>query len=242
MEIKLLDPRYKKDEKFYKKFIEGNLSDYISDKSVYIQSVPDFPIYFNTKDDKKREELFLKAVKVIASTYYKQNDIEIFESEIFWHSLLCIYKRDYLLKEYPSIKADSKVFKNIVLKKFDWENYIYKSVFAVKYITKFTESPIKQEYYYKLIINNLDVYNYILKYSIFRNGQFLMNVLQVIDDEGLSESLKAKLSKEYSFGKDLRRGRQVIYEFNKSYPVLLAPMLEKEELKYYFKKFLSYYE
>ncbi|WP_288221234.1 hypothetical protein [uncultured Clostridium sp.] len=37
-------------------------------------------------------------------------------------------------------------------------------------------------------------------------------------------------------------GRRVIFELNKSYPVIMSPMMEKEELKEVFLKFLSYYD
>lgn len=51
----------------------------------------------------------------------------------------------------------------------------------------------ERERYYRLILNNFDMFNYIIKYEIFRNGQFLINIMDVIDETGLSAVLKAKI-------------------------------------------------
>lgn len=40
---------------------------------------------------------------------------------------------------------------------------------------------------------------------------------------------------------DERFGRRVIFELNKAYPVVMSPMLDKEDLKEYFLKYLGYY-
>ncbi len=90
-------------------------------------------------------------------------------------------------------------------------------------------------------MDNLDLYNYIIKYEIFRNDEFLKNILHIIDELDLSKMLKAKIEVHDDLGKDERIGRRVIFEFNKSYPVIVSPMLEKEELKEVFLKYLEYY-
>ncbi|MDU2489947.1 MAG: hypothetical protein E7D27_05060 [Clostridium celatum] len=95
--------------------------------------------------------------------------------------------------------------------------------------------------YYGLIFDNLDVYNYIIKYEIFRNEKFLLNILDIIDELDLSKIMKAKIKDRPDLGKDERYGRRVIFEFNKSYPVVMSPMLDKEALKEPFLEFLSYY-
>ena len=87
----------------------------------------------------------------------------------------------------------------------------------------------------------MDLYNYILKAEIFRNGPFLVNILDIIDEYDLSSVLKAKIKDRHDLGKDERYGRRVVYEFNKSYPVVLSPMLDKESLKEPFLEYLSYY-
>ncbi|WP_286131770.1 hypothetical protein [Bacillus sp. FJAT-25509] len=85
------------------------------------------------------------------------------------------------------------------------------------------------------------MYNYIIKYEIFRNSSFLLNILDIIDELDLSKVMKSKIIWRENLGKDERVGRRVIFEFNKSYPVIMSPMLEKEDLKEWFLKYLSYY-
>ena len=62
----------------------------------------------------------------------------------------------------------------------------------------------------------------LLNYEIFRNDRFLINLLDVTDELGLSKVLKAKIKGRDDLGKDERVGRRVIYEFNKSYPVVMS--------------------
>ena len=87
----------------------------------------------------------------------------------------------------------------------------------------------------------MDMFNYIIKYDIFRNGIFLINIMDIIEETKTSKILKSKIKNRSDLGNDERYGRRVIYEFNKSYPIILSPMLEKEQLKEYFLKYLSYY-
>ena len=164
----------------------------------------------------------------------------LFRSERFWHSWLCLYKRKYLLNIYPQIKEDYGAFKNIVIKKFDWENYIYKAILIAQYVEE-NAQPEKYEYYYRLILQSMDMFNYIIKYEIFRNGKFLINIMDIIEETGLSSILKAKIKNRPDLGKDERYGRRVIFELNKAYPIVMSPMLDKDMLKEYFLKYLGYY-
>ena len=77
--------------------------------------------------------------------------------------------------------------------------------------------------------------------QIFRNGQFLINIMDVIEETGLSSVLKAKIKNRPDLGKDERYGRRVLFEMNKAYPVVMSPMLDKDTLKGYFLEYLSYY-
>ncbi|MGX9136215.1 hypothetical protein ACWV26_18005 [Rummeliibacillus sp. JY-2-4R] len=43
-------------------------------------------------------------------------------------------KREFILENYPIVSTGIKQFENIVIKSFDWENYIYKCVLAAEYI------------------------------------------------------------------------------------------------------------
>lgn len=73
-----------------------------------------------------------------------------------------------------------KDFPNIVVKKFDWENYIYKCVLGAKYVKDNTDWDEDRDRYYDLIVENLDVYNYIIKYefavSKYLNPKMFLNL------------------------------------------------------------------
>lgn len=243
MEIRLLKKGYKKSEEFYQDFLDDRIKEkdqYFSGEVVHIDMAPDFPIYIAKGSEAEKKELFFKAFEVI-STSYLNTDRDIHMDEVFWHSLLCVYKREFLLNEYPEITDSINVFNNIVLKKFDWENYIYKCILGAQYINDNVEDEEERKRYYTLIVENLDVYNYIIKYEIFRNDRFLLNILDIIDELELTKVMKAKIKDRPDLGKDERVGRRVLFEFNKSYPVVMAPMSDKEGLKEVFLEYLSYY-
>ncbi|OXS54891.1 hypothetical protein B0G93_13146 [Bacillus sp. V-88] len=242
MEIRLLEKGYKNNEQFYKDFIDDQIhlrEEYFSTEVVHLDKTPDFPIYIAQGSEAERKVLFLEAFRVLTD-YYLETDRDVHLNELFWHSLL-ITKREYLMENYPKIIEGITHFNNIVLKKFDWENYIYKCVLGAQYINDLVTDPEERERYYSLLVDNLDIYNYIIKYEIFRNDRFLMNILDIIDELDVSKILKSKIRGRDDLGKDERVGRRVIFEFNKSYPVVMSPMLEKEELKTIFLKYLSYY-
>ena len=243
MEIRLLKKDCLKKEEFYKDFLEDKIienDEYFSDKVVHIKEAPDFPIYMGKGSEEEKAILFKKAFEVMVNCYL-DTDRDIHMNEMFWYSLLCVHKRDFLLKEYPQIGESIKDFQNIVVKKFDWENYIYKCVLGAQYVKDNTACDEDRERYYDLIVENLDVYNYIIKYEIFRNDKFLINVLDIIDDRGLAKVLKAKIKDRPDLGKDERYGRRVLFEFNKAYPIVMSPMLEKDELEELFMTYLGYY-
>lgn len=246
MEVKLLCEGYKNRETLFLEFVNHELwPNCVSDEAITIPGlldIPDFPVYFGKMKDVEKVEGFLELVRTIEK-YILSADRDVYMDERFWHSYLCLYKREFLLDKYPQIRQDKKEFLNIVLKPFDWENYIYKAVLAAQYVTDHVKSgdEAEKERYYQLILHNMDVFNYIIKYEIFRNSDFLVNVLDIIAETGLSKVLKARIKDRPDLGKDERYGRRIIFEFNKSYPIVLAPMLEKEHLKKYFLQYLSYY-
>ena len=242
MQINLLTDAYKDSEEFYQVFLDNTLrqSSFISENHINILSeFPDFPIFFAIKNQEERTNEYCKMIKIIAD-HVITLDRDIYMDERFWHSWLCLYKREYLLNIYPQIKEDYSDFKNIVIKKFDWENYIYKAILIAQYVEE-NAQPEKYEYYYLLILQNMDMFNYIIKYEIFRNGKFLINIMDIIAETGLSSILKAKIKNRPDLGKDERYGRRVIFELNKAYPIVLSPMLDKDMLKEYFLKYLGYY-
>lgn len=234
MEIRLLKSGYKNNEQLYRDFINGTIDynqDYFSDETVITHDIPNFPIYIAKGSEEEKQSKFLEAIKTL-KTYFITTDRDIHLNERFWHSFLVTKKRDFIINEYPVVTDGIKEFNNIVLKKFDWENYIYKCALAAEYIedAKFS-SEAQEEKYMKLIYENLDLYNYIIKYSIFRNSEFIIKLLTVIDEENLSSQLKAQIKSRPDLGADERYGRRVIYELNKNYPVIMSPFLDKDELK-----------
>ncbi|WP_088233125.1 hypothetical protein [Bacillus cereus] len=233
VKVRLLKKGYRKSEEFYQDFKANKVitnDKYFTDEIITLPSDVPFPIYMAKGSDAEREEEFLEAFRILADHYIMCNrDLHL--DEAVWHSYFITHHRDYLINKYPSILESQNQFENIVTKAFDWENYIYKCVLAAEYVEDYVETLEEKAYYYQLIIDNLDVYNYIIKYEIFRNKDFLLKVLQVVDELEIAPIMKAKIKDRPDLGKDERYGRRVIFELNKSYPVVMAPMLEKEALK-----------
>ncbi|MGA4517076.1 hypothetical protein ACPA0F_07295 [Solibacillus silvestris] len=242
MKIRLLKDGYKKDELLYAAFQAGEVvdEDFYLDEYVEIKNAPDFPIYMGKGSEAQKKQDFLEAFHVMEESYV-QLDRDIHFSEKFWHSLFVTIKRDYIVTHYPQVMESYREFTNIVLKTFDWENYVYKCILAVEYVSDAQELSFSKEKYYELIVENLDIFNYIIKYAIFRNGDFLVKILTIIHELGVSEILKAKITDRPDLGKDERYGRRVIFELNKAYPVLMSPLLDNEALQEEFLKALSNY-
>lgn len=243
MEIRLLKKDFLKKEEFYKDFLDDKIiekDEYFSDEVVHINNAPDFPIYMGKGSEEEKAKLFMEAFEAMFN-FYLNTDRDIHMNERFWYTLLCVHKRDFILKMYPQVGESIKDFHNIVLKKFDWENYIYKCILAAQYVKDNTDNEDDRKKYYNLIVENLDVYNYMIKYEVFRNDKFIINVLDIINDRGLAKILKAKIKDRPDLGKDERYGRRVLFEFNKAYPIVMSPMLEKEELEELFMEYLGYY-
>lgn len=231
MEIKLLKDGYYKNEEIYKDFIKGTISynqPYFSEESITVSELPDFPIYFAYNYAKIED--FINTIKILKK-YMVNTDRDIHLDGKFWHSLLLIEKREYILSKYPQVKESRKAFNKIVLKNFDWENYIYKCMLAAEYINNAKLDIDEEEKYMMLIFENLDLFNYLIKYQIFRNSEFIIKLLKIINEEGLTEKMKEKIKNRPDLGNDERYGRRVIYELNKNYPVVMSPFLEKDELK-----------
>lgn len=244
MEIRLLDKEYIYTEQFYQDFLNNKIKDkdeYFTNEYIYVDQAPCFPIYLNIGDEQVRKASFQEAFEVIGE-YYLDIDRDIHMDGMFWYTLFCTEHRGYILEHYPEIKDGIGTFRNIVLKPFDWENYVYKCLLGAQYIQDGIKDVDERREYYMLIVDNLDVYNYIIKADIFRNNKFLLNILEIIKDhEGLSNLLKRKIKGRPDLGKDERYGRRVIFEFNKSYPIIMSPMLEKKQLEKLFFEYLGYY-
>lgn len=242
VKVKLLKEGYSTDLTIYEDFIKNEIDsekDYFSDEYIIIDNAPDFPIYMGEGSKKKRRELYREAINVLIN-HYIELPRSTHTSGVFWHSLLIQEKRSYLIEKYPQILESKNKFDLIVFRDFDWENYIYKCVYAAEYIydTGITD-PDQINHYSDLIYDNMDLYNYIIKTPLFRNSQFVMKFLKVIDEENLSEKLKAKIPNRPELGDDVRYGREVIQELNKSYPILNSPALDVEDLGYEVRRILK---
>lgn len=80
-----------------------------------------------------------------------------------------------------------------------------------------------------------------MKYKIFRNDKFFINILSIIEDNELSKILKSKIKDRPDIVKEERYGRRVLFEFNKAYPIVISPMLKKDELEELLIEYLGYY-
>ncbi|MGL5125692.1 MAG: hypothetical protein ACRC6U_06850 [Fusobacteriaceae bacterium] len=197
-----------------------------------------FPIYIRDNNEVTRKEKYIPAFLSMRDNYLKLGR-DILLDRNFWYSLFLDKLKDRLIEEYPNSLNSEKEFRNIILKDFNWENYVYKFIFGAEYIQEMISNKEDHIIYFKLITENLDIYNYILKSKIFKNSNFLIKFLDVIVETNSSEILKKKI--DLSNNKDERVGRRVISEFVKIYPAVFVHVLDKEDFKNYFIKYLSHY-
>ena len=240
MRVNLLFEDYLTDkEKLYQDFIDDNMDRYISDERVDIDEVRPFPIYMASRNDVYRNERYKEAFRILQSDYMSLGrDLTL--DKRFWDSLFFVKFRDYVLDQYPNLKKGYSYFKDIMIKKFNWENYIYKSVIFLDHLNQH-KRPNTHEKYYDLFLNNLDMVNYIIKYPLTRNSVFLFQILDIIDRNDLSELVKKKIKHRKDLVGDQRYIRRVIYEFNKNYPVMMFPDMSLESIEDYFFEFLNMY-
>lgn len=240
MRVNLLKESYLDNkENLYQAFIDDKMSDYISDEYVTLEDVEPFPVYMGKMVEKVRNERYLEAFRILQKDYMHLGRDMTFDKR-FWDSLYFQPFREYTLSIYPNLKKGFSYFKDILIKKFDWENYIYKCVLFLEYLNQ-NKPSFEHEKYYELFLNNLDTVNYIIKYSLTRNGEFLFHILDIIDRHDLTDLLKKKITHRPDLGKDERYSRRVIYEFNKNYPVMMFPDMNYTLIEDYFFEFLNMY-
>lgn len=211
----------------------------VSEDEIELLEVRPFPIYMHKLTPQKRDEYFKEAFRTLQEDYIHLNRDIILEHR-FWVSLYFFEFRDYLIKMYPRVIKSLGEFKNIITKKFDWENYIYKSILVVEYLNDYRDQT-QHEHYYDLILNNFDLFNYTIKYNLTRNARFLLTILDIIDKNNLTDEMKKAIRHRNDLGRDERYGRRVIYEFNKNYPVMMFPEMSEETIEEYFLKFYELY-
>lgn len=107
------------DEIFLEEFYEVELS----------QENLFFPIYISDKNEEARKAKYRQASLCMRDNYLKLGR-EILLDRNFWYSLFLDKLKDRLISEYRISLDSEKDFRNIVLKKFDWENYVYKLIFG----------------------------------------------------------------------------------------------------------------
>ncbi len=241
MKVNLLNAGYKKNAEFYDSFLRDSLraDGFISDKTVSLPDMDNFPIYFGHYTKKDDPHTLLDLI-----IFFQENfihlDMDVYMNELILHSLIVTKMRSYILDLYPKIYEGQNYFETIVTRSFDWENYLYKAAIIAKYVTENVPEDEHQEYF-QLILNNLDIFNYIIKSKIFRNSDFFIKFFNIVKERDLSSALKSQIKNNNNPKSDIRVGRMVILEFSNAYPALLSPLLPQEEFNIHFEKFLSYY-
>lgn len=239
VKIKQLNPAYLKSEKLFSDFLSNNIKNEVNytDYEYEVESIEPFPIYINQSDDDIRFNKMLESFTIMKRLYISL-DQDVLMSHNFWLSLFLNHFTDYLFIEYPKLRSSKNAFEQILLKQFDWENYIFKMVLITQYICD-NIPEIEQPKMIKAFSDNMDILNYCLKYRLFRNDIFIINIIKVIQNNGLSKILKKKMVQIEGYGKDERYGRRVILELNKRYPVSLIHVFEFEEFEVTFLQILD---
>src|SRR5699024_8173378 len=128
MEIRLLDKGYKNNEQFYQDFLDDKINvtdEYFTKELIDSKEARDYQIYMVIGSEEHNKQGLLEALRTIAKSYL-DTERDLLLDGRFWHSLLVTHKREYILDHYPEVGESISKFRNIVLKKIDWENYIYK--------------------------------------------------------------------------------------------------------------------
>lgn len=230
MKIYLLENDYKNNLELYDDFISDGISEnksYFSKEYIEVENPVEFPIYFNVSSEIKKID-FYTAVDTIYDNFLDLGP-KVFFSEKFWHSYF-IFKRNYLMKIYgDKINKSYKDFKNIVLKKFDWENYVYKSMMVALFLK---EEKIERSEFYKYVYfinDNLDFFNYIIKTTVFRNEKLINKLLIAVKNLDLSSVINKQIIN--SVKEDDRVGRNIIQRLNFYYPMQIPHLFSQEELE-----------
>jgi len=233
MQIRKIDKRYFESKELRDHFVNGTLlnnHEFLLDE---YYDTGNFEVHYfnpyagNTKspnNDQIWENLISSVSEIMENV-----PASLYEDESFWFSLFLTRFQIELLDDYPQLRQSSEPLKNILLKKFNWENYIYKAVLIVKLkdaaIRRFGSAEVVD-----LILDDLDLFNYLIKSPLFRNLDFILNIFELTRRNTFPVRLKSQIKSEKYKQKDKRFGRRIVYELNKVYPVLFVQKFELDEL------------
>lgn len=225
-------------------FINGTIHSDLSlfeNDSYYISGFEYFDPYVGSLSNAAYLEKMIRLFKNVSrmiddfsipSTYYEDGS--------FWKSIFLTLYREELKNNYPSIIKDENTFTNVIVKKWGWENYIFKAILVKKYMAQ-SQKYFTADEFFETVAENIDVFNYLIKTPIFRNGEFIVKILKIIKDENLSSISKSRILNRPDLGGDERVGRRAIYEMNKIYPIIFIHSLEIDKLREIYLKSIQKY-
>lgn len=229
MRIRLLNDGYLESEELYNHFIKNSIdydAEYFSNTYIDVDiDAVDFPIYYGMGQKDVKLMYLLESVEKIYDNYLNL-PLDILYNSRFWHSLI-IDKRDYVMELYGDeiLKSYSR-YRNIVMRKLDWENYIFKSIYIARALKEIEIPRENFKDFITKIFNNFDAFNYLLKTSIFVNPKFTHMFINAIENKSLSEAMKKRKKNDRDDGVS----RLVIQELNLNYPMQIPHLLNQEEL------------
>lgn len=242
-EIYLLKDPIVNELDFYNSFLRNTLKEdnFFTDTKVEVPDLDEF-ITYSGNANKNSSKILGDLIKIMLYNFIDLKQ-DIYMSQNFWMSYLVSKLRMSLFRNHPTISENFNTFRLIVLRKFDWENYLYKAtIFANVLNDKLQDKDLLDDYI-DVILNNMDLFNYILKLSSLRNDNLIYNMITLLyenKDSKLSSFLKYR-SKD-TIDVDASPARLVLLEFNTTYPAILFPMLNYDDFKAIFFKYLNHNE
>ena len=243
-ELYLLKEPIVNEEDFYVSFLRGSLEEegYFSNQKVEIPDVEEFIFYIGSGRQEERKEIFKKLIKLMMHSFVDMKQ-EVFLSQNFWLSYISSKLRTSVIKNHPKIQESFSEFKLIVLRDLDWENYLYRAAIYGSILHDRVADSEELDEYIDVINENMDVFNYILKKRVFRNDQFIFNMLQLLRRYTGTELIQfLKFRDQTVMGRDVSPGRLLLTEMNTAYPTVLFPMLDYESFEDLFFQYLNHNE
>jgi hypothetical protein len=233
MRIKKIDKRFFDSKELRDIYVSGSLMDHYELLLDDHYDTGDYEIkYFNPYAGNVKspsiDQIWMNLISAVEECM-ENVPARLYEDGSFWFSLFLTRFQLELLEDYPQLKSSSKPLKNILLKQFNWENYIYKAVVIVK-LKRAALKRFGNDEIVNLILDDLDLFNYLIKSPLFRNLDFILNIFELTRRSSFPVKLKSQIKSEKYKQKDKRFGRRIVYELNKVYPVLFVQKFEIDEL------------